>query len=133
MRRMRRLFIALVVGACADRSNASGPNVIDVPRADKAPPIDAGTTDQDEARRLMVEGRQLVAKKAYAEAIPKFEASMKKVWNAQLLYDIGSCYEAMGEHHKAADTYEMYVAKGDLSHIDRMSMELRIKQLRVVE
>jgi hypothetical protein len=35
----------------------------------------------------------------------------------------------MGRKHEAADVYEKYL-QGDLSHMDRMTMELRIKQLR---
>ena len=123
----------LVLVSCAERPNATGPNVIDVPRAAKAPPVDAGPTVEDDARRLMLEGRELAKQKAYPEAIAKFEASMKKVPNVELYYDIGSAYEALGQNHKAAEIYEIYVAKGELSHMDRMSMELRIKQLRVVE
>ncbi len=107
--------------------------MIEVPQAGKAPPVDAAPTEADEARRLMLEGRQLVQERAFAEAITKFEASMKKVPNVELYYDIGSAYEQLGERQKAADTYEIYVAKGDLSHMDKMTMELRIKQLRVAE
>jgi len=129
---MKRLAISLILSlaSCAAERPQAKTNVIDVPQGAAGDASPSPPTDADEARRLRQEGRQLLEQTAYPEAIAKLEASMKKAPNPELLYDIGRAYELMGKRTEAADTYELYVSKGDLSHMDRMSMELRIKQLR---
>jgi hypothetical protein len=100
------------------------------PSPAKPKPANVVESEKLDGARLVEEGRELASRGAHAEAIRKFEASMKAVANPALLYDIGRSYELLGKKQEAAETYEKCVFSNDLSHTDKMSMELRIKLLR---
>lgn len=83
----------------------------------------------DVAERLVAEGRVHAARGDYPAALNRFETAYRIAPSDDVLYDLGRTLELMGRHHEAAAVYEKS-HQGDLSHMDRMTMELRIKQLR---
>jgi tetratricopeptide (TPR) repeat protein len=90
----------------------------------------SGTSkDIVEARRLFQEGKAFFDRGDYPQALDRFVAAQHFAPQPAMLYDIGRTLELMGRNGEAADVYEHYL-QTDLSHMDRMSMELRIKQLR---
>ncbi len=86
--------------------------------------------DEDLAKRLFNEGTVHYARGEYELAIERFRAAYLVTPKPDLLYDIGRALEKMGRNEDAAEVYEQYMHAGDLSYMDKMSMELRIKQLR---
>jgi tetratricopeptide (TPR) repeat protein len=143
MRPSRAVGLSLlfaVLEACAPGSSAPPAAVVDVKPVPSArampvvPDADAGARavvlpPMDAAQRLASEGRAYAARGEYAAALNQLEAAYRISPSDDLLYDIGSTLEAMGRRAEAASVYEKFL-QSDLSHMDRMSMELRIKQLR---
>jgi tetratricopeptide (TPR) repeat protein len=133
------LSIPFVVLACGAGSRAPGPSVVDVGATPDAGAVvvddararpTARRTKEEEARELFALGRKAYADGDYAGALRLFTDAQHAAARPEVLYDIGSCLEKMGRREEAAAIYEDYVRSGNLSHIDRMSMELRIEQLR---
>jgi len=89
----------------------------------------ASPKDIAEARRLFQEGKVFFDRADYPHALERFVEAQHLVPRPATLYDIGRTLELMSRTTEAADVYELYL-RTDLSHMDRMSMELRIKQLR---
>ena len=81
------------------------------------------------ADKLVAEGRVYAQRGEYPAALNRFETAYRISPGDELLYDIGRTLELMGRKREAADVYEKSL-QGELSHADRMSMELRIKELR---
>lgn len=83
-----------------------------------------------EARPLFEQARAAFQAGDYVGAAKLFRQAYTASGKAELLYDVGSALEHAGQRAEAANAYEEYLQRGDLSHMDRMSMELRIKLLR---
>jgi len=92
------------------------------PRRVSLPPMQA-------ADRLFAEGRAYAQAGQHAAALDRFESAYRIAPSDEILYGIGHSLESLGRRGEAAAIYERYL-HGDLSAIDRMSMELRIQQLR---
>jgi tetratricopeptide (TPR) repeat protein len=92
------------------------------PRPTTLPPIET-------ADRLAAEGRAYAARGELAAALNRFETAYRISPSDDVLYEIGRTLELMGRRREAAEVYEKSL-QGDLSHMDRMSLELRIQQLR---
>ena len=135
-------LVVLLVCALASCSPAASPPtaaVVDVklvPRLDAevADEIDAGPRPlrlppMQAADRLFAEGRAYAQAGQHAAALDRFENAYRISPSDEILYWIGQSLENLGRRGEAAEVYEKYL-QSDLSHIDRMSMELRIKQLR---
>ena len=81
------------------------------------------------ADKLTAEGRVYANRGEYPAALDRFENAYRISPSDEVLYEIGHTLERMGKRQEAANVYEKLL-QGDLSSTDRMSMELRIKQLR---
>lgn len=81
------------------------------------------------AERLLAEGHAYARRGEHAAALNRFETAYRISPSDEILYAIGHTLEDMGRRGEAAEVFEKLL-QGDLSHMDRMSMELRIKQLR---
>lgn len=138
---MRRSLLLLVLVGCA-RAAATGdtPATLDVKPVASARPIEVSGSDAGDGRRraipafeaadrLVAEARALSARGEYAPALERFEAAFRMAPNDDVLYEVGRTLELLGRNREAAETYEKLL-QGDLSPTDRMSMELRIRQLR---
>lgn len=88
----------------------------------RLPPIQA-------ADRLFAEGRAYAQAGQQAAALDRFENAYRISPSDEILYWIGQSLENLGRRGEAAEVYEKYL-QGDLSHTDRMSMEMRIRELR---
>lgn len=129
------------LGACSPgTSGTAPPAVVDVkpvPSSRGAAIVaeaDAGARSVvlpaiDAADRLVAEGRAYAERGEYPAALNRFETAYRIAGSDGVLYDIGRTLELMGRRGEAAEVYEKLL-QGDLSHMDRMTMELRIKQLR---
>ena len=134
------LVVLLVCAlACSPAAAPPGVAVMDVKLV---PRSDAGVADETDAGpkplrlppmqaadRLFAEGRAYAQAGQHAAALDRFENAYRISPSDEVLYWIGQSLENLGRRGEAAEVYEKYL-QGDLSHIDRMSMELRIKQLR---
>ena len=104
-------------------SDAGGATDIEAgPRPVTLPPMQA-------AERLLAEGRAYAQRGEHAAALNRFETAYRISPSDESLYSIGQTLEDMGRRGEAAEIYEKLL-QGDLSPMDRMSMELRIQQLR---
>lgn len=143
MTRSRALGLSLLLcaaAACSPGPSQAPPPVVDVrpvaaargstvvaeggaeARPTTLPPMDA-------AERLVAEGRVNLDHGDYPAALNRFETAYRISPSEDVLYDIGRTLERMGRRREAAEVYEKSL-QGDLSQMDRMTMELRIKQLR---
>jgi hypothetical protein len=61
----------------------------------------------DEARKLFLEARQLVAERQYAEACPKFEKSLEIERGIGTMYNLADCWELLG---RTASAFRMFVS-----------------------
>ena len=148
MTRLRALRLAFgglgalgALGACSPGPSGSArPAVVDVtpvPSARAEPGVaesDAGARrialpGVDAAQSLIAEGRAYAERGEYPAALNRFETAYRISPSDRVLYDIGRTLELMGRRGEAAEVYEKYL-QSDLSHMDRMTMELRIKELR---
>lgn len=129
-----RIVPLVVVVACGAQQTSSSPTVVDVNPAASRSALDVPDADAprgSDAQELFRQGREAFANGDYEPAKKRFEAAFAADARPEILYDIGACLEKMGRREEAAATYERYLrADKDISHIDRMSMELRIEQLR---
>ena len=96
--------------------------VVAGPRRLSLPPMQASD-------RLFAEGRAYAQAGQDAAALDRFENAYRIAPSDEILYAIGQSLENLGRRGEAAAIYERYL-QGDLSPTDRMSMELRIRQLR---
>ena len=129
------------LGACSPGASGSAPvatvDVKPVPSSRSAAPpaeVEAGARPtvlpaMDAAERLVAEGRAYAERAEYPAALNRFETAYRISPSDRVLYHIGQTLELMGRRGEAAEVYEKYL-QSDLSHMDRMTMELRIKQLR---
>ena len=103
------------------RANPSEPEQLPDGRV-RLPPMGA-------ADKLTSEGRVYAEHGDYPAALNRFENAYRISPSDEVLYEIGHTLERMGKRQEAANVYEKLL-QGDLSSTDRMSMEMRIKQLR---
>jgi tetratricopeptide (TPR) repeat protein len=138
---MRSAALLLLVAACAPARPPAAAAVVEVkpvaasaetlPEPDGSPGFRAGVLlpPMAAAERLFAEGRAYAERGEDAAALDRFETSYRIAPNDAALYGIGQTLERMGRRGEAAEVYEKYL-QTDLSPMDRMSMELRIQQLR---
>jgi hypothetical protein len=70
-----------------------------------APPAGAQVEEQEEARPLFVEGRQLMKAGRYSEACAKFEAASKWYAGSGVLLNLADCYERTNRTASAWSTF----------------------------
>ena len=129
----------LLLLACSPAAAPPSAAVVDVKaigRADGgvADEVDAGPKQlrlppMQAADRLFAEGRAYAQAGQHAAALDRFENAYRISPSDEILYGIGQSLENLGRRGEAAEVYEKYL-QGDLSHTDRMSMEMRIRALR---
>src|SRR5439155_11326153 len=69
-----------------------------------------------EARKLFIEGADLVKRAQWSEALAAFEQSARLRPHAITTYNIGACYRAMGRHARARETFGRPLAESDASN-----------------
>lgn len=69
----------------------------------------ADTADRTAARRAFERGTRLYQQARYAEAAASFEEAYRRVPNGVVLYNLGQCYEKLGEWDKALSSYREYL------------------------
>jgi tetratricopeptide (TPR) repeat protein len=69
----------------------------------------ANAADRATARRAFERGSRLYQQARYAEAAAAFEEAYRAVPNAVVLYNLGQCYERLGELEKALNSYREYL------------------------
>jgi tetratricopeptide (TPR) repeat protein len=69
----------------------------------------ANATDRATARRAFERGSRLYQQARYAEAAAAFEEAYRAVPNGVVLYNLGQCYEKLGELEKALSSYREYL------------------------
>jgi len=69
----------------------------------------ANAADRTTARRAFERGSRLYQQARYAEAAAAFEEAYRAVPNGVVLYNLGQCYEKLGELEKALSSYQEYL------------------------
>jgi tetratricopeptide (TPR) repeat protein len=69
----------------------------------------ADAADRAVARRAFERGTRLYQQARYAEAAAAFEEAYRAVPNGVVLYNLGQCYEKLGELDKALTSYREYL------------------------
>jgi len=69
----------------------------------------AGAADRAAARRAFERGSRLYQQARYAEAAAAFEEAYRAAPNGVVLYNLGQCYEKLGELDKALRSYQEYL------------------------
>ncbi len=75
--------------------------------------IDARAGDHAEAERLFLQGRELVRAGRFAEAILKFEASLRAEETASALLNLADCHEKLGHYASAVRVFRRIESRGD--------------------
>lgn len=129
---------ALTLAACAPGGATPPASPVDVaPVPSAAPSADNEQSPDGRVRlpsmgaadKLTAEGRVYANRGEYPAALDRFENAYRISPSDEVLYEIGRALEHMGKRQQAANVYEKLL-QGDLSSADRMSMEVRIKELR---
>ena len=130
------LLILLACSPAAASPTAAMVDVKAVSRADGgiAEEVDAGPKPvrlppMQAADRLFAEGRAYAQAGQHAAALDRFENAYRISPSDEILYWIGRSLENLGRRGEAAMIYERYL-QSELSPTDRMSMEMRIRELR---
>lgn len=118
---MRKSFfsISLVVCICcgtafAQKGSATGTESTDVsPRA-------------DQVERLHVEGAALYRAGAYREAITKFESAYAIFPEPNILYNLGRCFQALGEVDQAIEYYRRCAQHPDVTEVTRQKARAKL-------
>jgi tetratricopeptide (TPR) repeat protein len=69
----------------------------------------ANAAERTAARRAFERGSRLYQQARYAEAAAAFEEAYRAVPNGVVLYNLGQCYEKLGELEKALSSYREYL------------------------
>jgi tetratricopeptide (TPR) repeat protein len=96
-----------------------------------APPVRAdprGAVDRPQAERACVDGRRLYDLGEYRGALEAFKKAYLLSESPALLYNIGRCYEQLGERRLAIERYRTFLALSPDTP-DRVSVEQRIASL----
>ncbi len=131
--------LLLILLACSPGAAPPAAAMVDVKavsRADGgiAEEVDAGPEPvrlppMRAADRLFAEGRAYAQAGQHAAALDRFESAYRISPSDEILYWIGRSLENLGRRGEAAMIYERYL-QSELSPTDRMSMEMRIRELR---
>jgi tetratricopeptide (TPR) repeat protein len=68
------------------------------------------TSDEELAKRYYQLGEELYNRSDYEGALKQFQASYALSKRAPLLYNMARCHESLGQHQKAIDLYNEYLA-----------------------
>lgn len=111
---MKRLFRAMIVGAVA--ICLFGGHGLAKSKPDRAV-----------AKQLFVLGKTYFKRQAYRKALAAFQESYRLSKLKALLYNVGRCYEALGQYLKAIDHYRRYLAS---VHRTDEKTEARLRRLK---
>jgi tetratricopeptide (TPR) repeat protein len=89
----------------------------------------AARAEPDDARAHFVAGTQHFDAGRYREAAREFEEAYRRSHRPALHYNLGVCYERLGEVDRAVDAYEKYLAAVPNAS-DRPAVEARIAALK---
>ncbi|NTX17053.1 tetratricopeptide repeat protein [Myxococcus sp. CA056] len=90
--------------------------------------VAANAAARTEARRAFERGTRLYDQARYAEAATAFEQAYRQVPNGVVLYNLGQCYEKLGELDKALTSYREYLRLVPKAK-DRQGVQNRITNL----
>jgi hypothetical protein len=88
--------------------------------------------EREEAKTYFIEGSDAFAEGDYRMAIEEFRLAFEIVKSPEIVYNIGRCYEALGEDEEAVYHYEMYMRFYPESE-DAQDVRHRINMIRAVE
>jgi len=124
------LVVVVPGGAFAEKGDAPGPTT-----APRTAPAEAGTlseaiaaTKTEEAKRLFADGSGKYAAGDFQGAAAAFETAYEITHAAELLYNLGRCYEHLGDSARAAKKYALYLRMSPDAE-DRAEVEKRIAEL----
>jgi hypothetical protein len=94
-----------------------------------ASPTPPAATETDEAKRLFSEGSEAYSKGEFQVAAAEFATAYELTHAPELLYNLGRCYEHLGDAERAAAEYQMYLRMSPDAE-DRVEIEAKIAALQ---
>ncbi len=123
--------VVVVPEAKAD-PDANEPSVAEAPRTTRAPLAcndNARAADREAARNLFQAAVQDYGSEDYAGAAQKFQHAYELSCAAAVLFNLGTCYERLGDSQSAIDTFELYLESSPAPH-NAEDVRRRIDTLR---
>jgi tetratricopeptide (TPR) repeat protein len=107
------------------------PNTTAAQRADPAPgqAASAESANDAEGRALFEAGRAAYDVGRYASALSRFQEAYELTGHAQLLYNIGQCYDRLRRDAEAVEMFERYLAEVP-DNPQRAALESRLATIR---